>query len=173
MEPARETIIEQGQRLYRIVQHSSEGHYQDARRWEFLHLVPGIPATIFSAVAGASALAQFENHNILAAVLAITVAVLTALATFLNPGDLAASHQTSGDKFNALKNNARFFHLIQGSLTDDKGNFILSDQELAKQLQDFLKQKDELNQSSLPISGWAYRIAKRQIERRTHSSDQK
>jgi len=39
-----------------------------------------------------------------------------------------------------------------------------SEQELIKQLKELAKQRDELNQDSLPISSWAYKKAQKVIE---------
>jgi hypothetical protein len=164
VEPMQKTIIEKAKELEEAVYYSSEGHYEDAKRWARIHFLIGIPASLFSAVAGASALAQFDNHNVVAGILAIIVAVLTALATFLNPNERASTYHASGDKFNALKSNINFFYCVQVYLAGDEEDPKTSNQKLAEHLQNFFKQKDDLNASSLPISEMAYKKAKRTIE---------
>ena len=156
-EPIRAKIIEEAKRIENDTLYSAKGHYEAAKYWTNLHLLIGIPTTILSAAAGASALTQFDNHSIIAGILAITVAALIALTTFLNPNEKANSHQSAGDKFSAIRNSIRMFYNIDSSL-------VTPEHELIRQLKDFAKQRDELNQSSLPISGWAYKRAQKVIK---------
>jgi hypothetical protein len=157
VEPIRAKIIEEAKHIENDTLYSAKGHYEAAKYWRNLHLLIGIPTVVLSATAGASALTQFDYHNIIAGFLAITVAALTALTTFLNPNEKANSHQNAGDKFSAIRNGVRMFYNIDSSLATPE-------HELIRQLKDFAKQRDELNQSSLPISGWAYKTAQRVIK---------
>lgn len=151
-------ITEEAKALEETLWYSSEEHYEDAKWWINIHFFLGIPSAVFSAIAGASALAQFDYHNIIAGVLAIIVAVLAALSTFLNPSARANTHQISGDKLNALRYAVRIFYNIDVPLA-------ISELDLAKQLKEFFKQRDELNLSSPPLSERAYKKAKNTIEK--------
>ena len=100
VEPTRIKIIEEAKRIENDASYSAKGHYEAAGYWTRFHLMIGIPTVVLSAIAGASALAQFDNHSIIAGFLAIIVAALTAVATFLNPNEKANSHQNVGNKYN-------------------------------------------------------------------------
>jgi len=111
---------------------------------------------IYSSIENTAALAQFDNHSIIAGALAIMVAAFTGVTTFLNPNEKASAHQNVGNKYNALRNKARTFYnldtLIEGS-----------EQGLIEQLKALGKQRDELNEGSPPISDWAYKKAQKFI----------
>jgi hypothetical protein len=160
VESTRVKIIEEAKRIENDALYSAKGHYEAAESWTRFHLTIGIPTAILSAIAGASALAQFDYHNIIAGSLAILVAALTAVATFLNPNEKATSHQIVGNKYNALRNKVHIFCNIDSSVEN-------SEQELIKHLKDLATQRDELNQDSPPISSWAYKKAQKVIENKT------
>ncbi len=162
VEPTRIKIVEEAKRIENDTSYSAKGHYEAAEYWTRFHLMIGIPTAILSAVAGASALAQFDNHSIIAGFFAIVVTTLTAVATFLNPNEKANSHQNVGNKYNALRNKVRVFCNIDSSVES-------SEQELIKQLKELAKQRDELNQDSLPVSTWAYKKAQKVIENKARA----
>ncbi len=62
VEPTRLKIIEEAKRIEHDALYSAKGHYEAAERWTRFHLTIGIPTAILSAIAGAAALAQFDNH---------------------------------------------------------------------------------------------------------------
>ncbi|HZO71150.1 MAG TPA: SLATT domain-containing protein [Ktedonobacteraceae bacterium] len=159
-ETIREKMVKEAKRIENDTFFSAKGHFVASDEWRRRNMVLGIPSTIFSAIAGASALAQFDNHNIVAGVLAIFVAALSALTTFLNPGEKANSHQNAGTRYTAIRNDARKFYDLD-SFRDD-----ISDQDLLTLLEDLRKQRNELNQNSLPIPGSAYRKVRQQYSSR-------
>ena len=136
--------------------YSAKGHFEAANGWKNFHIFLGIPTVICSAVAGASAFSQFDNHNTIAGVLAILAAALTAVSTFLNPNEQANAHQNVGNRYNALRNRSRTFYTMDAWVE-------ASDQELMKQVKELIKQRDELNEGSPPIPRWAYRSARRTV----------
>src|SRR5260370_25024144 len=102
-------MVVEAERIENDVFYSAKGHFEAAQEWKNLNMILGIPSTVFSTVAGTSALIQFTNHSILAGILAIIVAALSALLTFLNPDEKANSHQNAGTKYTAIRNDARKF----------------------------------------------------------------
>jgi len=153
---AKEKIIKEAKRIEEDSLYSSKGHFYAAQFWTNLHLWIGIPATILAAIAGASALSQFDNHQIIAGVLAILVAALSAVSTFVNPNEKAAIHHSAGNRYNSLKNRARIFSEI------DVG--IESDESLLAKLRTLSAERDELNEKSPQIPKWAFRRARQGIE---------
>ena len=113
---------------------------------------------LLSAIAGASALSQFDPYHILAGTLAIIVAALSGVSTFLNANEKAATHLNAGNSYDALMNSVRIFYVVDCWSSDN------SDQVLTERLKRYSEQKDELNRTSPPIPRFAYREAKKGIE---------
>ncbi|MBE9594724.1 MAG: SLATT domain-containing protein, partial [Proteobacteria bacterium] len=82
MESIKENIIKEAKRVEEDSMYSAKGHFVVANFWMKFHLWIGVPTAILAAIAGASALSQFDNHNIIAGILAIVVTALTAVTTF-------------------------------------------------------------------------------------------
>jgi hypothetical protein len=116
-----------------------------------------LPTAVLAAIAGVSALSQFDNHNIVAGVIAIIVAALTALTTFLDPNSKSNTHHSAGNLYNALRNKARIFYEIDSCVD-------CSDRDLIDQLKELTNQRDELNQNSPITPKWVFEKAKTSIE---------
>jgi hypothetical protein len=155
-------IMEEARAIEKDALYSAKGHYEEANYWTRFHLLLGIPASLLSAVAGASALSQFTNHALIAGFLSIFVAALTGITTFLNPNGKASAHQTVGTKYTALRNRTRTFYNLT-LLTD------IAERELIEQLQMLARQRDELNEASPPISDRAYKIVSKKLARKKQS----
>ncbi len=153
---AKDKIIKEAKRVEEDSLYSSKGHFYAAQFWTNLHLWIGIPATILAAIAGASALSQFDNHQIIAGVLAILVAALSAVSTFVNPNEKATIHHSAGNRYNSLKNRARIFSEIDMDIE--------SDESLLAKLKTLSAERDELNEKSPQIPKWAFRRARQGIE---------
>ncbi len=153
---AKEKIIKEAKRIEEDSLYSSKGHFYAAQLWTNLHLWIGIPATILAAIAGASALSQFDNHQIIAGVLAILVAALSAVSTFVNPNEKATIHHSAGNRYNSLKNRARIFSEIDMDIE--------SDESLLAKLRTLSAERDELNEKSPQIPKWAFRRVRQGIE---------
>lgn len=150
-------IIKEAKRIEEALLFSSKGHFVSATLWSNFHYFVGIPMVLLSAVAGASALAQFDPTHLYAGIASIIVVALSGLLTYLNPNEKAAKHLKVGNEYDSLMNKARIFWSI-----DCWGSE--SDQILTKRLKDFSEQKDKLNKECPLISGMAYKLAKRGIE---------
>ncbi len=88
----KEAIIKEAKRIEENSLYSAKGHFVAAQFWTNFHLWIGVPTVILAALAGTSALAQFDNHNIIAGILSLIVVVLAAITTFLNQGKRASIH---------------------------------------------------------------------------------
>jgi hypothetical protein len=152
-----DSLNREARRVEEDTLYSAKGHFEAARIWSSLHLWLGIPISVLAAVAGASALSQFDNHNTVAGVLAILVSVLAAVNTFLNPNERANAHLNAGNRFNSLRNRARIFCEID-SLSQ------MEEKELVQHLKELSSERDELNQGSPQISRSAFKRARKRIE---------
>ena len=81
----REKIINEAKRIEEDSLYSSKGHFYAGQCWTKVNLWLGSISAVLSAIAGASALSQFDYHNIVAGSLSIIVAGLTAIIAFINP----------------------------------------------------------------------------------------
>lgn len=153
----KEQIRREATRIEEDSLYSSKGHFYAGQRWSNLHLWVGIPAAVLAAIAGASALSEFQSHAVIAGILSIVVAALTAVATFVNPNERAISHKNAGNMYNSLRNRARIFYSIE----------LLSEQDM-KKLSETLRlldeQRSKLNEESPQIPKWAFKKAREGIE---------
>jgi hypothetical protein len=134
--------------------YSAKGHFEAARSWGAVHLWIGIPTAVLAAVASASA---FKEEAFLAGSLAIVVAALSAVSTFLNPSERAQSHHQAGAKHNSIRNRARMLREID----------LLSGQpvgELVATVKTLSQERDELNLSSPQIPRRAFNRARAGVE---------
>lgn len=153
----KEEIIKEAKRIEESLLYSSKGHFAAAHFWTNFHLWIGIPVVLFSAVAGASALSQFDPKHIIAGLISILVAALSGVMTFFNPNEKASVYLNAGNSYDSLMSNVRIFWSID-CWRDE------SEQVLTERLKYFSEQKSKLNQSCPQIPRWAYNIAKRGIE---------
>lgn len=133
---------------------SGKAHFNAGRRWSYYHYWLGLPAVVLSAAAGT---AFFKDLPDIAGAMASTVAVLTALSTFLKPSDRAAAHKTSGDQYLALRNDARVFREIGMSFACDR-------QAAFEQMGGFSKRRNDLNQGAYQFSRRDFEKARKGIE---------
>lgn len=153
----KEEIIKESKRIEETLLYSSKGHLTAARVWTNFHVWIGIPIVVFAALAGVSALSKFDTNNIVAGLMALLVATLSSVMTFLNPNEKASTHLNAGNNYDALMNKIRMFWSID-CWRDE------SEQVLTERLKFFSEQKDRLNQSSPQIPRWAYLKAKKGIQ---------
>lgn len=151
-----EKIKEEAKRIEEDSLYSAKGHFNAGGRWAKVNLWLGGISAVLSAIAGASALSQFDNHNIVAGVLAIIVACLTGVITFVNPNEKASAHHKAGNKYNALRNDTRIFYTIE--LNKMEENKAIDD---LKKLND---RRNKLNIESYQIPKWAFEKARKGIE---------
>lgn len=151
-----EKIKSEAKRIEEDSLYSSKGHFYAAQRWESISFWLGIVSTIFSAIAGTSALSQFDYHNLLAGALSILVACLAGANTFIRPESRASIHRKFGNKYNSLKNEARIFHQIECDNKDEKN--------AAKYLQKLNSKRSKLNLDAPQIPTWAFEKARKGIE---------
>jgi hypothetical protein len=151
-------IVVEADRLAEDVLWSEKQHFAMATLWRRMHLLLGIPSAIMAAMAGVSAL---QERPKLAAALAISSAVVTALLTFLEPDRAAERHHKSGVGYSGLRGRLRRFRTID--LTRD--HVINNARE---RLEEFAAEKNTLMETSPHIGGISYLLARKSIEREEH-----
>lgn len=153
---ARDEIIKEAKRLEEGTLYSSKGHFAAAQFWTNSHLWIGIAISVVSAIA--AAFTFFDSYRVAVGVLALIVAMLSAVATFLNPNEKAATHLTAGNSYDALCTRSRIFWTIE---CWKEAN---TEQILTEKLRDLCDEKNRLNQSCPQIPGWAYSRAQKRME---------
>ncbi len=73
------TMVHEAGFLEELSRSRAIGHRDNSRYWEKVNYGLGIPAVVAATVAGTSAFSDFDQHNVVAGVLALVSAVLTAL----------------------------------------------------------------------------------------------
>ena len=149
-------IVDEAKRVEEDALYSAKGHFQAGRFWGSFNLWIGIPTTVLAAIGGAAALSSFDSHGLVAGMLAIIVAALSAVSTFINPTERADVHLSAGNKYNSLRNRARIFGEID--INVEKSD------KLLPALKKLSKERDDLNQELSQIPQWAFRKARKGIE---------
>lgn len=152
----KEKITNEAKRIEEDSLYSAKGHFYAGQCWVNVNFWLGGITAVLSAIAGASALSQFDYHNIVAGGLSIFVASITAVITFINPSERASVHQKTGNKYNALRNDTRIFYDIEINDMDDK--------RITEDLKKLNDRRNKLNLESHQIPKWAFEKARRGIE---------
>ena|ERR1700733_3847901 len=150
-------IIKEAKRIEEALLFSSKRHFEASRLWSLFHLVIGIPVVVISAVAGATAFAEFDKKHVVAGILSLVVVGLSSVLTFLNPNAKAAAHQIAGNKYDSLMNETRIFWSIDCWQGD-------SEEILTGKVKYLSERRSNLNQTCPQTSRFAYKLAKRGIE---------
>src|SRR5690349_18045726 len=129
----KDEIIKEAKRIEEALLISSKKHFVSAQYWSIFHMFLGLPMVVLSAAAGAEAFKQFDKQHVLAGYLSISVAVLSAVMTFLNPNERASKHTAAGNGYDALMNRVRIFWSIDCWREE-------SEAVLTKELKDFSEQ---------------------------------
>lgn len=106
-----EAIRQELSRIEESAMFSSQGQFEQAKRWRSLNFLLGVPASVLAAVSGATALASTAGR-LTAGVLALAAAALGAVLTTVNAAQRASHSATSANGFLAIQREARQVRLI-------------------------------------------------------------
>lgn len=146
-------VVKEAERIEEDALYSAKRHFNAAATWNAVHLWLGLPTALIAGVSGVSAL---SHHTVIAGILALLVAGLTALTTFLNPSQRATNHHDFGNRYNALRNKTRILREIDAPTGHPT--------ELVKELKALNRERDELNQKAPQTPRWAFIRARAGIE---------
>ena len=131
-------------------------HETAADRWGAVNYGLGLPIVVLAAVASTSALASFDKSNVVAGILALIVAVLSALATFLNPQKTSELHRTASMNYLALAFRAASFSDELRPGTPEAG--------VLKRVHELEDARNKLLRESPSYSARTRRLAERKLE---------
>lgn len=134
----REGLREEAMRLCVDASYTSRGHLEEAKRWLRWSRWFGVPLAAVSALAasGAAFSAILGKEVWLTAGLALLSAVLTGVRGFLRPDELALAHGVKGNRYIAIRNEARFFITIDLRSAAADGELVARLRDLEKNYSD-------------------------------------
>lgn len=138
--------------------HSEKGHFLAARIWRIAGYLTGGLIAVLGAVIGTIEFNEWDVTRGVIGTLAIVIAAISSLVTFLNPQARAQAHQTRGNHYSALRGKLRRFAMIGCGAGKPES-------ELVDLLEALAERKDNLNHEGPPVPTWAYRLAKWGIRR--------
>ena len=137
-----------------------ESYNYMANFWTNWYLYIGIITTFLASLASISALLE-SLGKVPAAILTASVAVLSAITTFLNPADKSSQHKKAKDRFIAINIEARKVAIDCSSVDSD---------ELLKQVKEKVDTLStsmiEALQTSPQVPEWVSRVAEKRAERK-------
>lgn len=150
----RDKIADEAKRIEEDAVHSFKGHFNASSGWEALHLWLGVPAAIFSTVAGATIFADAATWwNVIAGTLGVLAGAIMAVATFIDPNRKAEVHHKAGADYQQIRNDARL-------ILEVKIHSGCSDDFLIQQVELLRKRQTDCAKDYPVIPTWAYRKAK-------------
>lgn len=149
----KDEIIKEAMRIEESTRLTAKGHYNDSSLWGFCHLLLGIPTTILSGVVAVKSFTQFDNSHNIAGIIALIVAALSGLMTFLNPNQKSETQHKTGSCYDTLNNRIRIFRTIDCWGKD-------SDFILTSKLKEFSEEQNKLNTDNPQPSFIGYLWAK-------------
>lgn len=152
----KERMLNEAKRIEEDCKYSSKRHFDTSHFWERVHYKLGIPSVALAAIAGASALSDWEYGSSIAGVISIVVAVLTTTNTFINPAQKTETHRKAGNAYLALKNQSRIFHDIRSLAIQDE-------QLLLEALTELTEKRDQLNDDSPQTLRSSFKVAQQGV----------
>lgn len=150
-------IAERARELAVDVLYSEKGQFADAAGWRSLNRWLGLPSAILAALAGAQILADYGGA-VLPAVTAFLSAVMTAAIVFLKPEESASRHHSAGTAYGGIRRRLRHFVQIECRLDS------VGPGDLASKLDQMMKEVNELQSASPPISKGGFKAAGKSIK---------
>ena len=138
---------------------AAKAHFIDSRRWHKRNLYIGMPATILAAIAGVTAFGELPKE--ITGGVAMVVAALTAIGTFLSPADRATSHRTSSATFTEIRRNANLLKDVHAELADEGDKEGLN--TLVKALEDLNSKMSQYEQGAQSLSTTALGRARAEL----------
>jgi len=151
----RAAIRDEASRIHESAVFSAQGQFEAAKAWRAVHWSLGGFTALVSAL---SAVLTFASEaQVFSGVLAVVAALAAAVLTTSRPDKLAERAAARGNDYTALRNDApRLLH-VQVPIDSIAG--------LRKALDGLASRAAELDHAADPIPRFAYKAAKRNVER--------
>lgn len=136
---------------------AATAHYRSGRTWAQVNLMLGIPTSMLAAISGVSAVT--EQNIYLTGGMAILVACLTSINTFLNPGEALNSHRKAKTIYDNIRREASLLKDVDVLLAKTGGQD--RTQELVDSLRGLANRLGSADQESPSVFARALKIAKK------------
>jgi len=155
-ESQRGAIEDELKRIEESATYSSQSQFAQAKLWQSVNLVVGLPAALLAAISGGTALAGLVGKDA-AAAMALGAAAFAALALTLNASERARQSHASANAYLALLGAARRLRTV--------GLNGRPFEEARAELDDLARRHDETNQAAPIPSRWAFWRGRKNVER--------
>lgn len=155
-EDQRRPVGDELKRIEESATYSAQSQFAQAKLWQSVNLVVGLPAALLAAVSGGTALAGLVGTNA-AAGMALGAAAFAALALTLNASERARQSHAAANAYLGLLSAARRLRTV--GLPD------LTFEQARDQLDELGRRVDEINQSAPIPSRWAFWRGRKNVER--------
>lgn len=135
---------------------SSQSQFAQAKLWQSVNLLLGLPAALLAAISGGTALAGLVGKAA-AAALALGAAGFAALAVTLNASERARQSHAAANAYLGLLGAARRLRTV--------GLLDLTFAQARDQLDELGRRQDQINESAPIPSRWAFWLGRKNVER--------
>ena len=114
-DPLLQAIEDEAKRLGEDALFCYAGHNQEARTWDRMHRMLGIPTTLLAAAAGVTSFSSSGSlaASLVAGGLSFGVAAIAGLNTFLDPKGRAMENYRAANAYAAIRNEARYLYCVE------------------------------------------------------------
>lgn len=154
-ESQRAAIQAEVARILESAVFSAQGQFEAAKSWRALHWTLGVLTAALSTLA--AVLTFVADAQVATGILAVAAAIVAAILTSSRPDKLAEQAVTRGNDYTALRNDARRVLHVQVPFDEISA--------LREALDGLAERASDLDHASDPIPRFAYKRAKRNIER--------
>lgn len=154
-ESQRAAIQSEVARILESAVFSAQGQFEAAKAWRALHWTLGVLAAALSTLA--AVLTFVADAQVASGILAVAAAIVAAILTSSRPDKLAERAVTRGNDYTALRNDAR--RVLHVQVPSDEIS------ALREVLDGLAERASDLDHASDPIPRFAYKRARRNIER--------
>jgi hypothetical protein len=159
---AHDPVHDELSRIEEAATYSAQTQFSSSKYWRGLNLVLGVPAAALAAIAGATGLADAASGSAVA-LIALLSAALTATMTTLNAAQRAEQSRASANAYLAIQGDARIMRTIDLPSLDDA--------EARQRLGELVERRNAVNETSPVPSFLAYRLGRRNVEKRRQTYD--
>ncbi|WP_065877034.1 MULTISPECIES: SLATT domain-containing protein [unclassified Pseudomonas] len=148
-------------------QKKSNAHYRMSEKAKAKHNTLGIPVAVSTTVVGTTIFTTLNSTSqnlyvqIAIGLLSLSAAVLAALQTFFNFGDIATQHKQAAASYEAVRHKLDIFLLSHGALHED-----LSLDAPLKELRVIAAELDEIAKKAPSVPDSVYDSAKTRVAER-------
>ena len=106
----KKEIIKEAERIRINCVYKATAHFKAAASWSRLKFLLGIPITILAAITSGLALSSYHEVT---GIFALSVSILSAITTFLEPNEKQNIHFNSSNSYRTLANNVNIFCKVE------------------------------------------------------------